>query len=141
MAIFLAGNFDIDYIDIGQSKAVSSQEVTTTELVHILSGSAKDVPEDDEKVIDLHPPFSETDLPGVWTASTASALAALSQLGQIDAVHELNGENMHRLQNVLTLASDVYIFFERLSDAQVAVLWWALLGLPHGFRVLMTSGF
>lgn len=51
----------------------------------------------------------------VQTAYTETAFAVLARFGQIDAIGELNGDNMHRLENVLTLNSDTHTLFDTLK--------------------------
>ena len=51
----------------------------------------------------------------IQTAFAATAFAVLARFGQIDAIEELNGDNMHRLENVLTLNSDAHTLFDTLK--------------------------
>ena len=51
----------------------------------------------------------------VQASYASSALAVLSRFGRIDAVRELNGAGLHRLENVLTLASDLHQMFDKLQ--------------------------
>jgi hypothetical protein len=51
----------------------------------------------------------------IQTAYAATAFAVLARFGQIDALEELNGDNMHRLENVLTLNSDTHTLFDTLK--------------------------
>ncbi|PPQ93669.1 hypothetical protein CVT25_012728 [Psilocybe cyanescens] len=48
------------------------------------------------------------------SAYAASAQAVLSQFGQIRFIEELNGENLHRLENILTLDAVLHQQFDNL---------------------------
>ncbi|KAF8199018.1 hypothetical protein BJ912DRAFT_845340 [Pholiota molesta] len=49
------------------------------------------------------------------SAYAASAQAVLCRFGQLGSIEELHGAGGHRLQNVLTLSSDIHGFFDRLD--------------------------
>lgn len=41
--------------------------------------------------------------------------AILDRFGGINSIQELNGTNIHRLENILTLDTNIHIFFDQLK--------------------------
>jgi hypothetical protein len=41
--------------------------------------------------------------------------AVMKRYGQVDLIEELNGDQIHRLENVLTLTISLHYFFDKLD--------------------------
>jgi hypothetical protein len=48
-------------------------------------------------------------------AYAASAHAVLSRFGQIDTISELNGDSVHRLENIFVLGTEAHQLFDTLK--------------------------
>ncbi|KAF8964874.1 hypothetical protein BDZ97DRAFT_1904240 [Flammula alnicola] len=93
-----SGRLDSRSVDEGRVQEDDESVTTVTELAHIFDRSTNEGLEDEKKA-----------------SYASSALAVLSRFGRIDAVRELNGAGLHRLENVLTLASDLHQMFDKLQ--------------------------